>query len=124
MVGTTRARVNFFMNRFRQLGLIDYNGGLEVHSSLLDIVLHDWMVATQKFRHKLYPFEHFLAHLNPAVFTTEFVATVRFWTVPALMNRFRCKQVKSVAVLRFKKLARTFFTDAVEKSSHIFEPLL
>jgi CRP/FNR family cyclic AMP-dependent transcriptional regulator len=41
MVGTTRARVNFFMNRFRQLGLIDYNGGLEVHSSLLDVVLHD-----------------------------------------------------------------------------------
>jgi CRP-like cAMP-binding protein len=42
MVGTTRARVNFFMNRFRQLGLIDYNGGgLEVHSSLLDIVLHE-----------------------------------------------------------------------------------
>src|SRR5216684_133025 len=41
MVGTTRARVNFFMNRFRQLGLIDYNGGLEVHSSLLDVVLHE-----------------------------------------------------------------------------------
>jgi CRP/FNR family cyclic AMP-dependent transcriptional regulator len=41
MVGTTRARVNFFMNRFRQLGLIEYNGGLEVHSSLLDIVLHE-----------------------------------------------------------------------------------
>lgn len=42
MIGTTRARVNFFMNRFRQLGLIDYNGGgLEVHSSLLDVVLHD-----------------------------------------------------------------------------------
>lgn len=41
MVGTTRARINFFMNRFRQLGLIDYNGGLEIHSSLLDIVLHD-----------------------------------------------------------------------------------
>ena len=42
MVGTTRARVNFFMNRFRQLGLIDYSGsGLEVHSSLLDVVLHD-----------------------------------------------------------------------------------
>jgi len=38
MVGTTRARVNFFMNRFRQLGLIDYNGGLEVHRSLLEIV--------------------------------------------------------------------------------------
>ncbi len=41
MVGTTRARVNFFMNRFRQLGLIRYNGGLEVHSSLLDVVLHE-----------------------------------------------------------------------------------
>jgi CRP-like cAMP-binding protein len=41
MIGTTRARVNFFMNRFRQLGLIDYNGGLEVHSSLLDVVLHE-----------------------------------------------------------------------------------
>jgi CRP/FNR family transcriptional regulator, cyclic AMP receptor protein len=41
IVGTTRARVNFFMNKFRKLGLIDYNGGLEVHSSLLNIVLHD-----------------------------------------------------------------------------------
>jgi CRP/FNR family cyclic AMP-dependent transcriptional regulator len=41
MVGTTRARVNFFMNRFRQMGLIHYNGGLEVHSSLLDIVLDE-----------------------------------------------------------------------------------
>jgi CRP/FNR family cyclic AMP-dependent transcriptional regulator len=41
MVGTTRARVNFFMNRFRELGFIDYNGGLEVHSSLLDIVLNE-----------------------------------------------------------------------------------
>jgi CRP/FNR family cyclic AMP-dependent transcriptional regulator len=41
MVGTTRSRISFFMNRFRQLGLIDYNGGLEVHSSLLDIVLHE-----------------------------------------------------------------------------------
>lgn len=42
MVGTTRARVNFFMNRFRQLGLIDYHGDrLEVHSSLIDIVLHE-----------------------------------------------------------------------------------
>jgi CRP-like cAMP-binding protein len=41
MVGTTRARINFFMNRFRDLGLIHYNGGLEVHSSLLDIVLHE-----------------------------------------------------------------------------------
>ena len=43
MVGTTRGRVNFFMNRFRKLGLIDYDGGsgLQVHSSLLNIVLHD-----------------------------------------------------------------------------------
>lgn len=42
MVGTTRARVNFFMNRFRQLGFIDYDSGrLDVHSSLLDVVLHD-----------------------------------------------------------------------------------
>ena len=41
MVGTTRSRVSFFMNKFRKLGFIDYNGGLEVHSSLLNIVLHD-----------------------------------------------------------------------------------
>ncbi len=41
MIGTTRSRVNFFMNRFRKLGFIDYNGGLEVHSSLLNVVLHD-----------------------------------------------------------------------------------
>jgi len=43
IIGTTRARVSFFMNRFRKLGFIDYNynGGLEVHSSLLNIVLHD-----------------------------------------------------------------------------------
>jgi CRP/FNR family transcriptional regulator, cyclic AMP receptor protein len=41
MVGTTRSRVNFFMNKFRKLGFIDYNGGLEVNSSLLSIVLHE-----------------------------------------------------------------------------------
>jgi CRP/FNR family transcriptional regulator, cyclic AMP receptor protein len=41
MVGTTRTRVNAFMNKFRKLGFIDYNGGLEVHSSLLNVVLHD-----------------------------------------------------------------------------------
>jgi CRP/FNR family transcriptional regulator, cyclic AMP receptor protein len=41
MVGTTRSRVNFFMNRFRKLGFIDYNGELEVHSSLLNVILHD-----------------------------------------------------------------------------------
>ena len=42
MIGTTRSRVSFFMNRFRQLGFLDYGeGGLQVHSSLLNIVLHD-----------------------------------------------------------------------------------
>jgi CRP-like cAMP-binding protein len=43
MIGTTRSRVSFFMNRFRKLGFIDYDGGsgLQVHSSLLNIVLHD-----------------------------------------------------------------------------------
>jgi len=41
MVGTTRSRVSYFMNRFRQLGYINYNGDLEVHSSLLDAVLHE-----------------------------------------------------------------------------------
>lgn len=40
MIGTTRSRVNFFMNRFRKLGFIEYNGKLEVHSSLLNVVLH------------------------------------------------------------------------------------
>jgi CRP/FNR family cyclic AMP-dependent transcriptional regulator len=41
MVGTTRGRVNFFMNRFRKLGFVRYNGELEVHPSLLNVVLHD-----------------------------------------------------------------------------------
>jgi CRP/FNR family transcriptional regulator, cyclic AMP receptor protein len=41
IVGTTRSRVSFFMNRLRKLGFIDYNGGLKIHSSLLNIVLHD-----------------------------------------------------------------------------------
>jgi CRP-like cAMP-binding protein len=41
MIGTTRSRVSFFMNRFRKLGFIEYNGGLEVHSALLNVVLHD-----------------------------------------------------------------------------------
>jgi CRP/FNR family transcriptional regulator, cyclic AMP receptor protein len=42
MVGTTRSRVSFFMNKFRKLGYIDYNGHLEVHNSLLNVVLYDW----------------------------------------------------------------------------------
>jgi len=41
MIGTTRSRVSFFMNKFRKLGFIDYNGGLQVHSSLLNVVLLD-----------------------------------------------------------------------------------
>jgi CRP-like cAMP-binding protein len=41
MIGTTRSRVSFFMNRFRKLGFIDYNGRIQVHKSLLNVVLHD-----------------------------------------------------------------------------------
>ncbi len=41
MVGTTRARVNAFMNKFRRLGFVQYNGKLEIHSSLLNVILHD-----------------------------------------------------------------------------------
>ena len=41
MIGTTRARVSFFMNKFRKLGFIEYNGQLEIHNSLLNVVLYD-----------------------------------------------------------------------------------
>jgi CRP/FNR family transcriptional regulator, cyclic AMP receptor protein len=41
MIGTTRSRVSFFMNKFRKLGFIDYNGKIDVHQSLLDSILHD-----------------------------------------------------------------------------------
>ena len=41
MIGATRTRVNSFMNKFRKLGFIEYNGGLKVNSSLLTVVLHD-----------------------------------------------------------------------------------
>ena len=41
MIGTTRSRVSFFMNKFRKLGLINYNGHLEIHRSLLNVVLHE-----------------------------------------------------------------------------------
>ena len=41
MIGTTRSRVNFFMNRFRKMGFIEYNGRIKVHKSLLNVVLHD-----------------------------------------------------------------------------------
>jgi hypothetical protein len=41
MVGTTRSRVNFFINKFRKLGFIEYNGKIKVHNSLLTVVLHE-----------------------------------------------------------------------------------
>jgi hypothetical protein len=41
MIGTTRSRVSFFMNRFRKLGFIDYDGHIRVHESLLNVILHD-----------------------------------------------------------------------------------
>jgi CRP-like cAMP-binding protein len=41
MIGTTRSRVSFFMNRFRKLGFIEYNGHIAVHKSLLNVILHD-----------------------------------------------------------------------------------
>jgi CRP/FNR family cyclic AMP-dependent transcriptional regulator len=41
MIGTTRSRVNFFMNKFRKLGFIEYNGGLQINTSLLSVVLHE-----------------------------------------------------------------------------------
>jgi len=41
MIGTTRTRVNLFMNKFKKLGFIRYNGGIEINTSLLSVVLHD-----------------------------------------------------------------------------------
>jgi CRP-like cAMP-binding protein len=48
MIGTTRSRVSFFMNKFRRLGFISYNGTMEIHSSLLSVVLHDQPHITDK----------------------------------------------------------------------------
>jgi CRP/FNR family cyclic AMP-dependent transcriptional regulator len=48
MIGTTRSRVNYFMNKFRKLGFIDYNGQIKVHPSLLNVVLHDQSEAEDK----------------------------------------------------------------------------
>jgi len=53
MIGTTRARVSFFMNRFRKLGYIDYNGDIRVHKSLLNAVLHDKLPEQNASRPKL-----------------------------------------------------------------------
>lgn len=41
MIGSTRARVNFFMNKFKKLGFIEYNGGLQINPSLMTIIVHD-----------------------------------------------------------------------------------
>ena len=51
MIGTTRSRVSFFMNKFRKLGFIDYNGGIQVHSSLLNVVLHEQPQIRIRFSH-------------------------------------------------------------------------
>jgi len=51
MIGTTRSRISFFMNRFRKLGFIHYNSGLQVHSSLLNVVLHDLPYSTSNASH-------------------------------------------------------------------------
>jgi CRP/FNR family cyclic AMP-dependent transcriptional regulator len=48
MIGTTRSRVAHFMNKFRKLGYIEYNGDLEIHNSLLNVVLYDKPEITQK----------------------------------------------------------------------------
>jgi len=54
MIGTTPGRVSVFpVNSFRQLGLIEYNGGLLVHNSLLNMVLHDWLLQEARFPHVL-----------------------------------------------------------------------
>ena len=53
MIGTTRSRVSFFMNRFRKLGYIHYNGGIRVHKSLLNAVLHDKLPEQNASRPKL-----------------------------------------------------------------------
>jgi hypothetical protein len=49
MAGTTRSRASFFMNRFRKLGFIHYNGRLQVHRALLNIVLHDWPPQSESY---------------------------------------------------------------------------
>ncbi len=55
MIGTTRSRVSFFMNRFRKLGFIDYNGRIRVHKSLLNVVLHDQLPEHSVGRPELVP---------------------------------------------------------------------
>jgi len=58
MIGTTRSRVSFFMNRFRKLGFIDYNGRIHVHKSLLNVVLHDQLPEQNSERPIILPAPH------------------------------------------------------------------
>ena len=58
MIGTTRSRVSFFMNRFRKLGFIDYNGRIRVHKSLLNVVLHDQLPEQKSERPLILPAPH------------------------------------------------------------------
>jgi hypothetical protein len=81
------------MNRFRQLGLIDYNAGLEPHSSPLDIVLHEQRFSSGRIR----------------------AQHVHNWTVPGFMNQFRCKQFNPTVVVGFTMLIVGFSTVTVEK---------
>jgi CRP-like cAMP-binding protein len=53
MIGTTRSRVSFFMNRFRKLGFIRYNGGIHVHRSLLNVILHDQLPDDHGGKHSI-----------------------------------------------------------------------
>src|SRR5581483_5504079 len=53
MIGTTRSRVSFFMNRFRKLGFIEYNGRIRVHKSLLNMILHDRLPGDHTMKPKL-----------------------------------------------------------------------
>ncbi len=55
MIGTTSSRVSFFMNRFRKLGFIDYNGSISVHTSLMNVVLHDQLPRKASERHRKPP---------------------------------------------------------------------
>jgi CRP/FNR family cyclic AMP-dependent transcriptional regulator len=59
MVGTTRARVNTFMNKFRKLGFVEYNGNMKIHPSLLNVVLHNQRSPPLKwwycFEHPIHP---------------------------------------------------------------------
>ena len=62
MIGTTRSRVSFFMNRFRKLGFIDYNGRIKVHKSLLNVVLLDQLPEHNSEKPSVFPGAQSLPH--------------------------------------------------------------